>query len=222
MLGRPDHDEVDSGPRKSGPERFCIATRTVRPVAEMLRFVVGPGTVVVPDLKAKLPGRGVWVTASRAALAAAIGRKAFGRSFRRDVQVPADLLDATERLLVRSALDALAMAHKSGRVVSGFAKVEAVLADGPVLALVHAAEAGPDGVRKLNAARRRRFGDDSDAPGVIDLFDLAQLDLALGRSNVVHAALLAGPASAGFLQRWRVLERFRSEAPGLGRGDTGS
>jgi len=219
MLGRPDQ-EVDPGPRKSGPERLCIATRTVKPVGDMVRFVVGPDNAVVPDVRAKLPGRGVWVTASRKAVAAAVGRKAFGRSFRRDVVVPADLADVTERLLARSVLDGLAMAHKSGRVAAGFAKVEAALADQPVLALIHAADAGLDGVRKLNAALRRRFGPETDAPAVIDVFDSAQLDLALGRSNVVHAAVLAGPASAGFLQRWRVLERFRSEAPG-GRGDTG-
>jgi predicted RNA-binding protein YlxR (DUF448 family) len=235
MLERPDHGEADAGPRKSGPERLCIATRAVKPVGEMLRFVVGPDTAIVPDVKAKLPGRGVWVTASRSALATAVSRKAFGRSFRRDVQVPADLVDVTEGLLRRSVLDALAVAHKSGRVTAGFAKVEAALANGPVLALIHAAAAGGDGVRKLNAALRRRFGevagvpaDGSDVggpaggPAVIDLFDSAELDLALGRSNVVHAAVLAGPASAGFLQRWRVLERFRSGAPGLGRGDKGS
>jgi uncharacterized protein len=224
MLERPDHGEADPGPRKSGPERLCIATRTVKPVGEMLRFVVGPDTAVVPDVKAKLPGRGVWVTANRAALATAIGRKAFGRSFRRDVQVPADLVEATERLLARSVLDALAVAHKSGRVVAGFTKVEAALGTEVVLALIQAADGGLDGVRKLNAASRRRFGDvtSPDGPAVIDLFDSAELDLALGRSNVVHAAVLAGPASAGFLQRWRVLERFRSGAPGLGRSDKGS
>src|SRR4051812_41222700 len=202
MLERPDHAESDPGPRKSGPERLCIATRIVKPVGEMLRFVVGPDAAVVPDVKAKLPGRGVWVTAERAALATAIGRKAFGRSFRRDVRVPADLVAATERLLVRSVLDALAVAHKSGRVVAGFAKVEAALAAEPVLALIQAADRSPDGARKLNAALRRRFGDMTgpDGPAVIDLFDSAQLDLALGRSNVVHAAVLAGPASTGFLQ----------------------
>ena len=140
MLERPDDGEADAGPRKSGPERLCIATRTVKPVGEMVRFVVGPDTAIVQDVKAKLPGRGVWVTASRSALATAVSRKAFGRSFRRDVKVPADLVNVTEGLLARSVLDALAMAHKSGRVAAGFAKVEAALAHEPVLALVHAAD----------------------------------------------------------------------------------
>jgi predicted RNA-binding protein YlxR (DUF448 family) len=208
MLARPGEDDIDAGPRRASPERLCIATRVVKPTAEMIRFVIGPDGSVVPDVKHKLPGRGVWVTASRAAVAAAIARKAFARSFKREVRVPPDLVATTEHLLVRSALDALAMAHKAGAVAAGFSKVEAVLGTDGVAALIHAADASPDGARKLAAAARRR---DRDDPMVIEFFTSAQLDLALGRSNVVHAAVLAGPASAGFLARCRSLERFRSE-----------
>jgi len=223
MLAGVDHGEADAGPRRIGTERLCVATRTVRPVAEMIRFVVSPDGSVMPDLKARLPGRGVWVTASRAAVAAAVSRKAFGRGFKRDVRVSPDLVGLTEGLLERRALDALAMAHKAGRVAAGFAKVEAALASEPVVGLIHAADARPDGIRKLNAAARRRFGE--AGPAVIDTLTSAQLDLALGRSNVVHAALLAGPASAGFLARWDGVKRFRSGAPdadaGAGRGEMG-
>ena len=223
MLAGVDHGEVDAGPRRIGTERLCVATRTVRPVAEMIRFVVSPDGSVMPDLKAQLPGRGVWVTASRAAVAAAVSRKAFGRGFKRDVRVSPDLVGLTEGLLERHALDALAMAHKAGRVAAGFAKVEAALASEPVVGLIHAADARPDGIRKLNAAARRRFGE--AGPAVIDTLTSAQLDLALGRSNVVHAALLAGPASAGFLARWDGVKRFRSGAPdadaGAGPGEMG-
>ena len=223
MLAGVDHGEADAGPRRIGTERLCVATRTVKPVAEMIRFVVSPDGSVMPDLKARLPGRGVWVTASRAAVAAAVSRKAFGRGFKRDVRVSPDLVGLTEGLLERRALDALAMAHKAGRVAAGFAKVEAALASEPVVGLIHAADARPDGIRKLNAAARRRFGE--AGPAVIDTLTSAQLDLALGRSNVVHAALLAGPASAGFLARWDGVKRFRSLAPdadtGAGRGEMG-
>lgn len=214
MLAQAEHDEVDAGPRRMAPERLCIATRTVKPAGEMIRFVVGPDGAVLPDVKRKLPGRGVWVTANRAAVAAAIARKVFGRSFKRDVQVSPDLVGMTEHLLERSALDALAIAHKAGRVVAGFAKVEAALAAEPVLGLIRAADAGPEGGRKLDAAVRRRWG--GDGPPIIDMFTSAQLDLALGRANVVHAAVLAGPASAGFLARCRSLEGFRSADAGAG------
>jgi uncharacterized protein len=211
MLARAGHDDSDTGPQRTSPERLCIATRVVKPTADMIRFVIGPDGTVVPDVKHKLPGRGVWVTANRAAVAAAIDHKAFGRGFKRDVRVASDLVEATEHLLARSALDALAIAHKAGAVAAGFTKVEAALSAKTVAALIHAADASPEGARKLDAAARRRWGGDKDGPTVIDMFTSAQLDLALGRSNVVHAAVLAGPASAGFLARCRSLERFRSE-----------
>jgi uncharacterized protein len=210
MLARAGDDDIDAGPRRTSPERLCIATRVVKPTGDMIRFVIGPDGAVVPDVKHKLPGRGVWVTANRAAVAAAVARKAFGHGFKREVRVAPDLVETTEHLLARSALDALAVAHKAGAVAAGFAKVEAALNAETVLALIHAADASPEGTRKLAAAARRR-GRDQDDPMVIEMFTSAQLDLALGRSNVVHAAVLAGPASAGFIARCRSLERFRSE-----------
>jgi uncharacterized protein len=203
--------ELDTGPRAGsrthGLERMCVATRTVKPVADMIRFVVGPDGEAVPDLKQKLPGRGVWVTATQEALADAIKRKALVRGFKREVRLPADLVERTEQLLERAALDALAMAGKAGLAVTGFAKVEAALQHDKVVALLHAAEASPDGVRKLDAARHR--GPLGSLP-VIDNLTSAQLDLALGRPNVIHAALLAGPPSDTVLARSRRLERFRT------------
>jgi len=206
-------DEIDAGPRtlRPGAERLCIVTRVVKPVGDMIRFVVGPDGSVVPDLKRKLPGRGLWVTATKEAVKLAVARKAFGRGFKRDVRVAADLDGFVERLLERSALDALAIAHKAGGVASGFSKVEGVLDKERVVALIHAADASADGVRKLAAAAVRRFGDTDQRPVEIKLFTSAQLDLALGRANVVHAAVLAGPASDGFLARCRSLDRFRCE-----------
>jgi uncharacterized protein len=210
MLARADHEELDAGPRRASPERLCIVTREVKPVAELIRFVVDPDGAVVPDLKRKLPGRGVWVTANRAAVAAAADRRAFARGFKREVRASPNLAEVTEKLIERAVLDALAIVVKAGQVVTGYAKVEAALAHGPVVGLVRAAEASPDGVRKLDAVLRRRYGDGADGPAVINMLETAQLDLAMGRSNVVHAALLAGAASAGFLARCRDLERFRS------------
>lgn len=211
------HDiDTDTGPKRlpPGAERLCAATRTVRPVAEMVRFVMGPDGDVVPDLKRRLPGRGVWITARSGVVAEAVKRKAFARSFRRDVKVPADLADLVDRLIERSSLDALSIAHKAGLVIAGFARIEAALAAGePVVGLVHAADAGCDGVRKVAAAARRRFGDTVDRIPVVEVLTSVQLDLALGRSNVIHAALLAGSASDGFLARCRSLEHFRIAEP---------
>jgi hypothetical protein len=203
------HDgELDAGPQARAPERLCVATREVRPIGDLIRFVVGPDGEAVPDVKSKLPGRGVWVTATHEALGEAIKRKAFARGFKRDVRLPADLIGRTEQLLERAVIDALAVAGKAGLVATGFAKTEAALAHDHVVALLHAAEAAPEGVRKLDAAIRRQGA--GAAPAMIRFLTTEQLDLALNRPNVIHAAVLAGPASETFLARCRRLERFRA------------
>jgi predicted RNA-binding protein YlxR (DUF448 family) len=221
MQGRPHHEGLDSGPRQTPPgsERFCAATGAVRPVDEMIRFVVAPDGTVVPDLKRRLPGRGLWITATAPALRNALARKAFAKGFKRQVQIAADFVETTERLLERATLDALAIAHKAGVIAIGFGKVEAALARDRVVALIHAADAAADGVRKLDAALRQR--PDSGNIDVIGLFASEQLNLALGRSNVIHAALLAGPESETVLARAARLRRFRTgamdtpETPGI-------
>jgi uncharacterized protein len=207
MIAERQDIELDSGPRARAAERLCVATRTVRPVSDLIRFVVGPEGDAVPDVKRRLPGRGIWVTATQEALDEAIRRKAFARGFKREVRLPSDLVARTERQLERAALDALAIAGKAGLVVAGFAKAEAALERGNAIALLHAAEASPEGIRKLDSALRR--GPGGSLP-VIGFLTSAQLDLALNRPNVVHAALLAGPVSETFLARCRRLERFRA------------
>lgn len=202
-----DDDVLDRGPHRHQPERLCVASRTVRPVADLIRFVVGPDGEAVPDIKGKLPGRGVWVTGTQTAVEDAVKRKSLIRGFKQDARVPADLAARTERLLQSAALDALAMAAKAGTVAVGFAKAAAALEGDDVVALLQAVEASPDGVRKLGAIIRHRGR--TSFP-VIEFLTSAQLDLALGRPNVVHAALLAGAASDTFLARARRLERYRT------------
>jgi len=191
-------------------ERTCALTREVRPISELVRFVVGPAGDAVPDVKRKLPGRGIWVTATRAAIADAVERNVFARGFRKEVRAPRDLAVQTERLLERAALDALAIAGKAGAVIGGFSKVEAALGREGILALIQAADAADNGRRKLAAALQRNTGGKPAEIAVIDTFTGAQLDLALGRPNVVHAALLAGPGSETFLTRVARLTRFRT------------
>jgi len=220
MLARPDHDLTDSGRRNAASERLCALTRKVMPVSDLIRFVVGPDNRVVPDIKKNLPGRGVWIAASRQVLAEAIRRKVFARSFKRDVAADAALVALTERLLERAALDALSMVNKAGLAVTGFAKVEASAAHPRLAMLVHAAEAAADGVRKLDAALRREPRGEAEIP-VLRLFSGPQLDLALGRPNVIHAALLAGPETQRFIARLARLTRFRSgEAADPGHAGT--
>jgi hypothetical protein len=219
MLARIDDALLDAGPRAAAVrERLCVATRRVRPLAELIRFVAAPDGRVVPDLKRRLPGRGAWVTADRSTLALAVRRGALKRALGGTVEVPSDLPAVTERLLERAVLDALAMANKAGQVAPGFAKVLAALAEGTAIGLIHAHEAGADGVRKIAAAASRR--PESAPPlALIATFGSAELDLALARSNVIHAALLSGYASEAVLARWHVLDRFRASGIGGTGGD---
>jgi len=212
MLATMQDDELDRGARDGAPgsERTCALTRQVLPVADMVRFVVAPDGAVVADVKRKLPGRGLWISGTRAAIAEAVKRNLFARGFKRDVTAAPDLAGETERLLERAALDALAIAAKGGLVVTGFSKVEATASRDDLVALIHAADGSDDGKRKLAAARRRSNAENPREIAIIETFGGGQLDLALNRPNVVHAALLAGPVSETFLARARRLQRFRS------------
>ena len=205
--------ELDHGPRRRGSEteRLCIATRSLQPLSAMIRFVPAPDGTVVPDLKRRLPGRGVWVTARRDALAEAVRRQAFARSLKRPVRVGPDLVATTEELLRRAVLEMLAMANKAGLVVAGFAKVQAALAGKDAAALIRAVEASADGVRKITALARGARGPESGELPVL-VFPTADLDLSLGRTNVIHAALLAGAASEAVLARYRAFLAFGESA----------
>jgi uncharacterized protein len=213
MLANADPADLDDGPRTNRPAttRMCAVTREVRPIGELIRFVVSPSGEVIADLKRKLPGRGLWISASRATVAEAVRRRHFSRGCKRDVRASASLADETGQSLVRSAIDALAMIAKAGQVVAGFGKVEDALLRRQAIALLHAADGAADGIRKLDAIVKKTaaVSDETQEIPVIGALTSEELDLALGRSNVIHAALLAGPASKTFLLRSQTLVRYR-------------
>jgi predicted RNA-binding protein YlxR (DUF448 family) len=220
MLASVDEAHLDSGPRtaKSGTARMCALTRQVRPIDELIRFVVAPSGEVAADLKRKLPGRGLWISASKTALRDAVKRGIFSKGFKRELRLPTTFADDTERLMVQGVIEALAITAKAGQVVAGFSKVEAALRRGEAVALVHAADGAADGIRKLDGQIPRTALTDSgenrtDFP-ILTALTSAELDLALGRANVIHAALLAGPAGKTFLSRSHALARFRANVPG--------
>lgn len=195
---------------ETGPERLCVVTRLELAAEALVRFVAAPDGSIVPDLARKLPGRGVWVSCERAHVATAVKTKAFARSLKRPVTVPADLADSVEALLLRRALAALSMANKAGLVLAGFVKIDAAIAAGEVRALLHAAEAAADGMAKLD----RKLAAVAAARGVTPLhfnsFPGHELSLALGRANVVHAALKSGGATGQFTLEAGRLARYRS------------
>ncbi len=193
--------------RNAPTERTCIVTRQTAPVDALIRFVVAPDGSVVADLRRRLPGRGVWVTADADHVARAERKGLLARAFDGPAHVEPGLADRVETLLIAAAVGALSLARKAGAVVGGFGKVEAALARDPVVGLIHAAEAGADGAAKLDSKARRRFGE--DGLPIIRSLTGDDLDLAFGRTNVIHAALLAGQASTNLLARIRDLDRFR-------------
>lgn len=197
--------------------RTCAVTRLKRPPEELIRFVESPDGQIVPDLARRLPGRGVWVTAERAALAEAVKKNAFARSLRHRVAVPPDLPDLVERLLRKRAIEALSLANKAGLVTSGFERVDAQLGQGSVAVLLHAREAAEDGKTKLDRKLRASVRERGGAGPVICAFTSDELSLALGRPNVVHAALSAGGATGKFLNEASRVIRYGSASPASGK-----
>jgi predicted RNA-binding protein YlxR (DUF448 family) len=192
-------------------------------VSSLLRFVADPEGRIMPDIRRRLPGRGVNLRADAATVALAIRRKTFERALKHAVTVSEGLADDVRRLLTADLVQALAMANKAGMVVTGFGKVEAALEGRKLAALLQAREAAPDGVRKLRQAAMRGFGERARNLPVIDCLDSAAFQLAFGRDIVIHAAILPGPAVGALLDRWRRLVRFDSlEAPLGASGDESS
>lgn len=188
-------------PMAAEKERQCLLTRTVKPKAALLRFVVGPDGQLVADLAANLPGRGMWLSASKLLLAEAIAKRAFSRAAKKPVSVTEDFSARLELLWHRRLLDTCSLARKAGQAISGFDKVETALKKGEVLLLLHASDAGEDGVKKLRSA----------TVPVYRGFSRDQLSVMAGRENAVHLAILDGSAGRFFLEELRRFALFMDE-----------
>ncbi len=186
-------------------ERTCIVTRRPQPPEAMIRFVRGPDGALAPDIRARLPGRGVWVTARADLVAQAAQKRMFSRSLKTQVEAAPQLAEDVDKLLEDDCLQMLALANKAGAVVAGFGKVADTLSRAGAAALIEASDGGEDGKRKLAQAARRA----DSAPPIVGLFSSLQLDLALGRTNVIHAALAESGPTAAFLARCRRLAAYR-------------
>lgn len=192
---------------KTGLERRCALTRSVLPTERLIRFVADPSGAIVPDLRRRLPGRGVWIEARRAAVAEAVRKKVFSRSMKKPVAAPDELAETVADLIRQRALAALSIAKKAGALVVGFQSTADAIASGRTRVLVHASDAAADGRAKLGRKGRGIVG------SAVTRFTTQELSLALGRPNVVHAAGLVGPATEAFLAQVRLLERYDEEDP---------
>lgn len=217
---------ADKGPPKnkadSGRVRLCIVSRLEKPADQLLRFVAGPDDGIVADLAARLPGRGVWVTASHAAVTEAARKGLFARSLKRAVRADKHLADQVENLLIAEARQVLALANKAGLVTTGFSKVEISLERGTALALISASDASVDGTGKL----ARKFTAIQAAAGrkapILRQFTSAQLGLAMGGLNVIHASLSGGGLAQRLIGCCRRLDSYRMNFDGTSPAQAGA
>ena len=190
-----------------GRQRRCIVTGEVLPEAQLIRFAEGPDATVVPDIAAKLPGRGMWLRANRQVLETATAKNHFARSARKPLTAPSDLAERVERLLVRQMAGDLGLARRSGQLILGFDQISrAFEGKSPPDLLVEARDGAPDGRRKLLGVASAH----GSTPKVLDCLNSAELSLALGRENVVHAALKSGQLAERLAMNASRLAGFRA------------
>jgi uncharacterized protein len=185
---------------------MCIVTRAEGDERSLIRFARAPDGTVVPDLQARLPGRGVWVSCSAQTLGEAVKRKAFARGFEDDCTVPLELEAQVKLLLRRQAVNTVSLCRKAGAAVQGFAKVEEALRKGPVAVLLHTAGAGKDGQEKLNRLKGPKTV-------ISNSFRGDEMDLAFGRPNVIHAAIAAGGLADRLVIDLQRMASFDGEGP---------
>jgi predicted RNA-binding protein YlxR (DUF448 family) len=188
--------------------RKCIATGTLLPKDELIRFVADPDGVIVPDILGKLPGRGIWVCAERAALEKAMSKGLFARAAKAQVKVPDDLLEQLESGLARRLVDLVALARKSGRAVAGFEKVKDALARGEVKVLLQSSDGSERGKTKLWTPEGARY---------VGLLTSRELGQAFGRESTVHAAIDAGGLASRVVEEAARLKALRVSEGGTAR-----
>jgi len=209
------------------PERTCVLTRRKADKGELIRLALSPEGEVAPDVRARAPGRGAWISVGQTELDAAVAKgklkAALQRAFKtKEVSVPADLGERTAKALRQGALDRLGMEARAGALINGADKVETAARAGHVHLLLHAGDASEDGRRKLDQAWRVGGGQDR---GLIFPEGRTILSMALGRENVVHIALTDRAAAARVshaLSRWRAFiapdSGLDGGSPALGSG----
>ncbi|MFA6280123.1 MAG: RNA-binding protein [Bdellovibrionales bacterium] len=179
MVETSSRDATDTQAAFVSPaERRCLVTGESKAKSDLIRFVVGPANVVVPDLTLRLPGRGLWVSATREALTRAITKNLFSRAAKTKVTVPPDLLDQVETLLARRCLSLLGLAKGAGAIVTGQPQIEHALSHSGLASILLAADAGRDCRKKLSRAHVTEAG-----------FSRTELGAALGHDHLASVGL---------------------------------
>jgi predicted RNA-binding protein YlxR (DUF448 family) len=227
----PASSQIEAESQRRDRERRCIVSHESLPDAKLIRFALAPDGSIVPDVAARLPGRGAWVRAERASVEAAARKQMFARAFKCDARAPENLAEQTEALLVRRCLDQLGLARRAGAVAFGATQVESAMRGKPAFMLIEAADGAEEGREKLMSLHIGLWG---SPPRAVGCFDSADLGVALGRERVIHACLLQerlATAWAGDISRlagFRAIvpsswpDSWRSVQWGLGDANAGS
>ncbi|MDF1729107.1 MAG: RNA-binding protein [Sulfitobacter sp.] len=194
--------------RSDGPERKCIATGEVQPKHGLIRFVAGPEGQIVPDILGKLPGRGIYVAADRAALDLAVKKKLFARAAKQQVTLPEDLVDEVERQLARRVIDLISLQRKGGRAVAGYEKVKGWLQQEEAEVLIQASDGSGRGKSKLSTPHFGHY---------IGWLTADELGLAFGRQTVIHGALASGGLTLRVVEEAQRLKGVRVKETGKGQ-----
>ncbi|MEM9668367.1 MAG: RNA-binding protein [Pseudomonadota bacterium] len=205
MPHRKQNDDVAFISETGEPVRQCAVMRERRPQSEMVRFARSPDGIAVPDLAAKLPGRGVWVTAHRDAIRDAVEKRVFSRGFKMETGADGTLDDQVENLLVKRLQSTLGLAKKAGEIILGFDQVKAKLEKSRPGVLIAASDSSSDGRNKLYFLAKAIY-EDIELAGALAS---AELGMAFGRSHVVHALLEAGAFSRNWQTDYVRLIGFR-------------
>lgn len=204
------NDALASGARgKKFRERRDIASGEVMEESDLIRMAIGPDGQIVPDLAARLPGRGIWIAANRIAIEQARIKGAFARSAKSKVNVPSDLADLTEHLLRQKLLGLLGMAQKAGQIETGYDSVRSMIAGRPPAWRLAAQESARDGRNKIRVASKAAW----NATPVLGCFNSGQLGTALGREDVTHGALQEGALAETFTETALKLSGFCALIP---------
>ncbi|MGB0907073.1 MAG: RNA-binding protein [Maricaulaceae bacterium] len=197
-----------------GKDRRCLASGESRDAEDMIRFVLDPSGTVTPDISGKLPGRGVWVTATREAMQTTLKNGGFPRGFKTKAIIPDGLVDMVENLLSRRLLGLLTMARKSGHIHIGFDQVKAAAGQGNVAWRIEASDGAPDGRGKIRTlAKAVALELERPVPKALGCFSGAQLAEALGRETIIHLGLPRGKLAKSFTQDAKKLSGFRDFIP---------
>lgn len=180
----PESERESEREERKATSRRCIATGEVLPKPRLIRFVVGPENILVPDLEERLPGRGLWVSADRAALDRAVAKGLFSRAARATVRVPEGLADRLEALLAQRLVRQIGLARRAGKAVAGYEKVRSWLQNGTASVLLAAADGADEGRGKLRAL--------AGGLPLVEVLRADEMGEAFGRDRAVHIAIARG------------------------------